>query len=177
MHDDFTPFWERFLPFYFRGFIQAKAYFFGTFGRWSLFFPKMEQLGQKECLGAVPVPSGWEARLFSAWVGLLFSPFHNDFFSPRSPYNHLPKKWTSLSEGSRDGTQLEMEEHISLHVHFLFQLPVKIRQRVWRCVFLLTWIKWLCSLDTAMVLWCHLSNTVHWTNEDNLPLPLCYILD
>lgn len=96
---------------------------------------------------------------------------------------HIPhkttstKKWTILPEGSKDGTQLEIEEHISLHVHFLFQLPVRIQQRLGRCVFLLSWIKQLWSLDTAMTFWCHLSNTVHWMNEDNLPLPLSHILD
>lgn len=61
---------KGFLLFYFSGFIQAKAYFFGTLGGWSLVVPK----DGEECLGAVLVPSGSEARLFSAWVGLLFSP-------------------------------------------------------------------------------------------------------
>lgn len=66
--------------------------------------------------------------------------FHNAFLSPHSPQNYLHKKWTILPEGSRGGTQLEMKSTLVSMCIFFFQLPVKIQERVWRCIFLLTWI-------------------------------------
>lgn len=75
---------------------------------------------------------------------------------PSSP--HTPRKTSSTKivlpskKGSWDGTQLEMKEHISVHAYLLFGLPVKIQESLWRCVFLVTWIKGLYSLATATTL-------------------------
>lgn len=121
-----------FFPFYFGGFIHAKT---GVF----LYPRKMKTLVPQDGVTGTEGES-WSS-FYPLWVRgqVVYSLSGIAILSIMPSCLYVPhkttstKKWTILPEGSKDGPQLEMEKHISLHVQFLFQLPVKIHQSLEMC--------------------------------------------
>lgn len=125
---------EAFVSFYFSGFVRAKDDFFWYPRKMkSLFVPQdgVAGTGGVSWSSYSPLWVGGQAVFRMSGIASLSSP---PCLPPFTRPIKLPlPKHISLPEGRQDGTQLEVKEHISVHVYFLFGLPVKIQQRFWMC--------------------------------------------